>query len=239
MSIISRTVGKLTIGQRRKDGYVNATSMCKASGKRLNDYFRLDSTEAFLAELSAVTGYPVTDLMQVRQGGKPQDQGTWVHPQVAVNLAQWCSPKFAVLVSQWVTDWITTETTRKAARSPWQTVREDGKETRRKFTDVVKDYVLRHPELMEDSVKWMYCNASDAINLVVFGRTAKQLCLDLGVTDPRELRNNLTSEELQLLREMENVSARLCDSQDMYPWHAVKEAQRRLLIPVSTRKLLS
>ena len=33
-------------------------------------------------------------------------QGTWVHPQVAINLAQWLSPKFAVLVSKWVFEWM-------------------------------------------------------------------------------------------------------------------------------------
>jgi len=39
-------------------------------------------------------------------GGNPRLQGTWVHPQVAINLAQYLSPKFAVLVSQWVMDWM-------------------------------------------------------------------------------------------------------------------------------------
>lgn len=33
-------------------------------------------------------------------------QGTWVHPQVAINLGQWCSPKFAVAVSKWVFEWM-------------------------------------------------------------------------------------------------------------------------------------
>jgi hypothetical protein len=33
-------------------------------------------------------------------------QGTWVHPQVAINLGQWASPKFAVLVSKWIFEWM-------------------------------------------------------------------------------------------------------------------------------------
>ena len=33
-------------------------------------------------------------------------QGTWVHPQVAIHLAQWLSPQFAVKVTQWVFDWM-------------------------------------------------------------------------------------------------------------------------------------
>jgi hypothetical protein len=33
-------------------------------------------------------------------------QGTWVHPQVAIHLAQWLSPKFAVQVTKWVYEWM-------------------------------------------------------------------------------------------------------------------------------------
>ena len=45
--------------------------------------------------------------MQVVRGrGDRVEQGTWVHPQVAINLGQWLSPEFAVQVSQWVFDWM-------------------------------------------------------------------------------------------------------------------------------------
>jgi hypothetical protein len=37
--------------------------------------------------------------------GPNEGRGTWVHPDVAINLGQWCSPKFAVAVSQWVQEW--------------------------------------------------------------------------------------------------------------------------------------
>ena len=30
------------------------------------------------------------------------DQGSWIHPDLAVNLAQWISPTFAIQVSRWV-----------------------------------------------------------------------------------------------------------------------------------------
>ncbi|MCK5875998.1 MAG: KilA-N domain-containing protein [Candidatus Marithrix sp.] len=31
------------------------------------------------------------------QDGIPEEQGAWVHPYIAINLAQWCSQKFAVI----------------------------------------------------------------------------------------------------------------------------------------------
>ena len=103
---IDRLADNDIIPQRVTDGYINATAMCKATGKKINDYARLSTTQAFLTELSSVAGIPVTGLIQTIQGGTPQLQGTWVHPQVAINLAQWLSPKFAVLVSKWVFEWM-------------------------------------------------------------------------------------------------------------------------------------
>ena len=94
------------IGQRAKDGYINATAMCRAAGKAFADYERLASTKAFLAALSAEMGIPMSDLVQSTRGGVPSEQGSWVHPQVAIHLAQWASARFAVLVSQWVYEWM-------------------------------------------------------------------------------------------------------------------------------------
>jgi len=92
--------------QRVNDGYINATELCKNAGKRFNDWYRLNTTEPFLKELSAVAGITATELVHIIKGGDPRLQGTWIHPQVAINLAQWLSPKFAVQVSKWVLDWM-------------------------------------------------------------------------------------------------------------------------------------
>ena len=34
--------------------------------------------------------------------------GTWAHPHIAIQFAQWCSAAFALQVSRWVCDWIAT-----------------------------------------------------------------------------------------------------------------------------------
>lgn len=104
---IDRLAETDVISQRVTDGYINATAMCKSVGKQINDYGRLSTTQAFLRELSSETGIPVSGLVQIVKGGSPNLQGTWVHPQVAIHLAQWLSPKFAVLVSKWVFEWMT------------------------------------------------------------------------------------------------------------------------------------
>jgi len=51
-------------------------------------------------------GIPISELIQSFKGGRAENQGTWVHPDIAINLAQWLSPKFAVQVSRWVREWM-------------------------------------------------------------------------------------------------------------------------------------
>lgn len=106
LAFVNREVDNNPIQQRIMDGYINATALCKAVNKNLADFARLKTTNEFLKELSFDMGIPISVLIQVVRGGNPQLQGTWVHPQVAINLAQWASPKFAVAVSKWVFEWM-------------------------------------------------------------------------------------------------------------------------------------
>jgi hypothetical protein len=104
--LIPRQAQGTIIYQRPKDGYIDATAMCQAAGKRWNHYASNETTKAFIRALAAEAGIPATELVQSVIGGLPGLQGTWVHPQVAINLAQWLSPEFAVKVSGWVYEWL-------------------------------------------------------------------------------------------------------------------------------------
>jgi hypothetical protein len=106
LSLISHDVDGLDIPQRVTDGYINATALCQASGKNFADYFRLAGTKAFLDALADDMGIPISELVVVTKGGNSKSQGTWIHPDIAVNLGQWLSPRFAVLVSKWVREWM-------------------------------------------------------------------------------------------------------------------------------------
>lgn len=98
------------ISQRSGDGYVNATAMCRVAGKDWSEYRRREGTKKFFAALSLDLGIPQDQLAVTilgTPGGDARNQGTWVHPQVAVHLAQYLSPEFAVQVTKWVLDWMT------------------------------------------------------------------------------------------------------------------------------------
>ena len=106
LTLISHQVQNSVVEQRAVDGYINATAMCKAAGKLIADFTRLKTTKEFLEALSSDMGIPITQLIQTLKNGFTGEQGTWVHPQVAIHLAQWLSAQFAVQVTKWVFDWM-------------------------------------------------------------------------------------------------------------------------------------
>ena len=59
-AFIDRQIDGNIIQQRMLDGYINATALCKAAGKRMYDYLRLENTKAFIFALESKTGIPAS-----------------------------------------------------------------------------------------------------------------------------------------------------------------------------------
>jgi hypothetical protein len=111
--------GQMITEMRLSDGYISATKMCQSAGKNMSDYTRLQGTGEFMAALASSLGIPLSDLTNRRETGPAEGRGRWVHPRLAINLAQWCSPSFAVkvtgLVLRYLSGQITSEESRAAA----------------------------------------------------------------------------------------------------------------------------
>ena len=97
---VSRSWNGTPISRRTTDNYVNATAMCKANGKRWSDYRESDRAERYLQALESVTEISVNGLIDTKIGGS-SGGGTYVHPQVAIDLARWISAPFAVWMDGW------------------------------------------------------------------------------------------------------------------------------------------
>jgi hypothetical protein len=50
--------------------------------------------------LKSKVGIPTLDLIEINRGGN--HIGSWIHPDLAIQLAQWISPSFALQVSEWI-----------------------------------------------------------------------------------------------------------------------------------------
>ena len=118
LEVESRSWQGTPIQRRQSDGWVNATAMAKANGKHLPHYMSNARTEAYIAALAPVVGIPTTGLVQSQQGGTPSMQGTWIHPRLAVDLARWISPAFAVWMDGWFLETITGRTTAAPTVTP-------------------------------------------------------------------------------------------------------------------------
>ncbi len=88
--------------------------------------------------------------------------------------------------------------------------------------------IKAHAEDVSDNYKkFIYTNASDRVNKIVFGRNAKKLRESWNCT---ELRDAMTFEELSHIDSVERLAVRLIDELGYEPLSAVKEAGNRLLI---------
>lgn len=78
------------------DGWLHATEIADRFGKRPNDWLSLPSTIEYLEALSrrTVTGSSGNAWSMTKRGGK--NQGTWLHPKLAVAFARRLSVDFAV-----------------------------------------------------------------------------------------------------------------------------------------------
>ena len=101
--ISTLTLNNIVITSRIDDNYINATLLCKAGNKKINDWYRLNTTKELINELKSDTGIPVSQIIDSKKGNSNDfQQGTWIHPDLAIQLAQWISPSFALQVSKWI-----------------------------------------------------------------------------------------------------------------------------------------
>lgn len=94
--------------RQRADGYLSATDMCQTAGKLFADWNRLKSTSEYLQALSESMGFPIDQLVRVNESeGSNEERGTWVHPEVAVDLAQWLNVHLRIQVNRWIIELMT------------------------------------------------------------------------------------------------------------------------------------
>jgi hypothetical protein len=114
LNLIHREANGSVIDQRSHDGYVNASQLCQVAKKKWHQYVTFEPTGKFLRKLSDKSGIAVSDLNQ-QVTDETGLTSVWVHPKVAVHLAQWLSEDFAVQVSDWVFEWMGGKTNAKPA----------------------------------------------------------------------------------------------------------------------------
>ena len=95
--------------RHREDGFMSLTDMCQAGGKLFGHWHGLKSTQEYLDALLR-KHYRDHDNGPIESnvGGSSETTGTWGDRRVALRLAQWISPHFALQVDEWIEELLTT-----------------------------------------------------------------------------------------------------------------------------------
>jgi hypothetical protein len=93
----------------REDGYIFATQLCKVAGKQLSKWKNSPETKKLIERLKVICSLGISQLIEVYKGKTSKyEQGTWIHPDLGLSLAQWCSTDFLLQVSKWMKELIFT-----------------------------------------------------------------------------------------------------------------------------------
>lgn len=93
---------------------VNLTQLAKPFGqsKRPVDWLKTDEACQYIDTLSEVKKITTADLVAVKKGGIPGNQGTWCFDRrIAIRFAQWLSPAFAIAVDDLILRLLTRQAT--------------------------------------------------------------------------------------------------------------------------------
>ena len=124
---------------RNSDGYINVTDLCKAAGKEYYKWKQFSKTTPFLEALSQRTLRGSSELIYRATGG---NYTTWVHPYVAINIAQWASPDFAAQVCIWVFEIIVTGKVDSSNPTDYNILQEKFQKSLQELEVIKSDYSL-------------------------------------------------------------------------------------------------
>lgn len=93
-------IGGYSVIYRAEDGYVDATVLCQAGNKHLKHWLENKRTKEFMKVLEFEVGIPTSELIIF--GDNAIHEHTFVHPQIAISIAQWICPEFDVKVTKWI-----------------------------------------------------------------------------------------------------------------------------------------
>ena len=128
--------------------------------------------------------------------------GTYAHSDIAMSFASWVSPEFQLYIMK---DYRRLKTDKNSRLSlNWNLNRAISKLNYRIHTDAIKETLL--PDLTAAQVAYTYANEADMLNVVLFGKTAKQWKEEHPM-ERGNMRDAATLNQLLVLANLESYNA--------------------------------
>ena len=128
---------------------------------------------------------------------------TYAHRDIAFEFASWISPEFKLYIIKDYQRLKQDENSRLSLN--WNLNREISKLNYRIHTDAIKENLIP-PELTQKQISYTYANEADLLNVVLFGRTAKQW-RDENMKLEGNIRDYASLQQLLVLANMESYNA--------------------------------
>ena len=129
--------------------------------------------------------------------------GTYAHSDIAFEFASWISPEFKLYIIKDYKRLKAEENSRLSLN--WNLNREISKLNYRIHTDAIKTNLIP-PELTSLQISYTYASEVDMLNVVLFGKTAKQW-RDENQNETGNIRDQATIYQLLVLSNMESYNA--------------------------------
>ena len=129
--------------------------------------------------------------------------GTYAHSDIAFEFASWISPEFKLYIIKDYKRLRFEENSRLSLN--WNLNRELSKLNYRIHTDAIKANLIP-PELTSAQISYTYASEADMLNVVLFGKTAKQW-RDENQNETGNIRDQATIYQLLVLSNMESYNA--------------------------------
>ena len=129
--------------------------------------------------------------------------GTYAHSDIAMSFATWISPEFQLYIMKDYRRLKADENSRLSLN--WNLNREISKLNYRIHTDAIKDNLIP-PELTSAQIAYTYANEADLLNVVLFGKTAKQW-KEENPAEKGNMRDAATLDQLLVLANLESYNA--------------------------------
>ena len=129
--------------------------------------------------------------------------GTYAHSDIAFEFASWISPEFKLYIIKDYKRLKKEENSRLSLN--WNLNRELSKLNYRIHTDAIKENLIP-PELTSIQISYTYASEADLLNVVLFGKTAKQW-KETNSDKSGNIRDYATIHQLLVLSNMESYNA--------------------------------
>ena len=129
--------------------------------------------------------------------------GTYGHSDIALEFASWVSAELKLYIMKDYQRLKKDENSRLSLN--WNLNREIAKLNYRIHTDAIKDHLIL-PELTQEQIGYKYANEADMLNVVLFGKTAKQW-RDANPGKKGNIRDDANLNQLLVLANMESYNA--------------------------------